>query len=119
MARKKLIRVPELDKGRTRLSAVISIDPALDLGNGITAFLYKTEIDELTTRLSKYNTNLSTIDDQYNACIAQMKVVSDLSERVLSGVASKFGKDSSEYEMAGGVKKSERKKPKAKTQGLQ
>ena len=113
MARKKLIRVPELDKGRTRLSAVISIDPVLDLGNGITAALYKAEIDNLTEKLSVYNTNLSTIDDQYNACITQMGIVADWSERVLTGVASKYGKNSSEYEMAGGVRKSERKKPKS------
>jgi hypothetical protein len=30
---------------------------------------------------------------------------------MLNGVASKFGTDSSQYEMAGGVRKSERKKP--------
>jgi hypothetical protein len=33
----------------------------------------------------------------------------------LTGVATKFGKNSSQYEMAGGVKKTERKKPKTKT----
>jgi hypothetical protein len=34
----------------------------------------------------------------------------DWNERILSGVATKYGKNSSQYEMAGGVKKSERKK---------
>lgn len=114
MARKKLIRVPELDKGRTRLAAVKSIDTALDLGNGITAALYEAQVTSLNTKLNTYNTNLSTIDDLYNDCIAQMAVVADWNERVLAGVASKYGKNSSQYEMAGGVKKSERKKPKAK-----
>lgn len=114
MARKKLVRVPELDKGRTRLAAIKSIDVALDLGNGITAVLYEDEINRLSTRLNTYNTHLSTIDDLYNECIAQMAVVADLNERVLNGVASKYGKNSSQYEMAGGVKKSERKKPKPK-----
>ncbi|BAZ67792.1 hypothetical protein NIES4106_25490 [Fischerella sp. NIES-4106] len=32
----------------------------------------------------------------------------DISERMLTGVACKYGKDSSEYEMAGGVRKSDR-----------
>jgi hypothetical protein len=46
--------------------------------------------------------------------IAQIDVVNDWSERMLTGIASKFGKNSSQYEMAGGVKKDERKKPKVK-----
>lgn len=111
MARKKLIRVPDLDKGVTRLASVKSIDPAIDLANGITAVNYETQINLLRTNLNTYNTALSKIDDLYNACIAQIDVVRDWNDRVLTGVATKFGKNSSEYEMAGGVKKTERKKP--------
>ena len=110
MARKKLIRVPDLDKGVTRLASVKSIDSEIDLGNGITATNYETQINLLRTTLSSYNTALSTIDDLYNDCIAQIDVVRDWNERVLTGVATKYGKNSSQYEMAGGVKKSERKK---------
>jgi hypothetical protein len=33
---------------------------------------------------------------------------------MLAGVVSKYGRDSNEYEMAGGVRTSERKKPKKK-----
>ena len=115
MARKKLIRVPDLDKGTTRLASVKSIDVVIDLGNGITAANYETQINLLRTKLAKYNTALSTIDDLYNECIAQIDVVRDWNDRVLTGVATKYGKNSSQYEMAGGVKKSERKKqtPKA------
>jgi hypothetical protein len=111
MARKKLTKVPDLDKGRTRLASIKSIDTALDLGNGITALGYGTQIDLLSTKLNTYNTALSTIDDLYNECIAQIDVVKDWNERVLTGVATKYGKNSSQYEMAGGVKKNERKKP--------
>jgi hypothetical protein len=110
MARKKLIRVPDLDKGTTRLASVKSIDPVIDLGNGITAANYETQVNLLRTKLATYNTALSTIDDLYNECIAQIDVVRDWNDRVLTGVATKFGKNSSQYEMAGGVKKSERKK---------
>jgi hypothetical protein len=110
MARKKLIRVPDLDKGNTRLASVKSIDPVIDLGNGITAANYEIQITLLRTKLAKYNTALSTIDDLYNECITQIDVVRDWNDRVLTGVATKYGKNSSQYEMAGGVKKSERKK---------
>lgn len=111
MGRRKLMRVVDLEKARTRLAAVKSIDPALDLSNGITAANYETQVGTMTTNLEDYNTALSTVDNLYNICIAQLNVIKDWNERVLAGVATKYGKNSSEYEMAGGVKKSERKKP--------
>jgi hypothetical protein len=110
MARKKLIRVLDLEKGITRLAAVKSIDTALDLGSNINVANYETQVNLLSTKLSTYNTALSTIDDLYNDCIAQIAVIKDWNERILTGVATKYGKNSSQYEMAGGKKKSERKK---------
>ena len=117
MARKKLVRVLDLEKGITRLAAVKSIDTALDLGNNINVANYETQVNLLSTKLSTYNTALSTIDDLYNDCIAQIAVIKDWNERILTGVATKYGKNSSQYEMAGGKKKSERKKntPKPKS----
>lgn len=111
MARKKLIRVRDLDKGRTRLAAVKSIDTALDLGNDLTIANYETEVEKTEAAIALYNTTLSTIDDLYNAALAKIEGLKDWNERMLNGVASKFGTNSSEYEMAGGVRKSERKKP--------
>jgi hypothetical protein len=114
MARKKMVRLLDLDKGKTRLSAIKSIDEKLDLANGITAANYETQINLYAAKVDKYNTTLSTIDDLYNECMEQKVVLKDWNERVLTGVATKFGKKSSQYEMAGGVKKTERKKPVAK-----
>lgn len=115
MARRKLNRVLDLEKGITRLAAIKSIDPALDLGSNITVSNYEAKLTALSSKLSAYNTALSTIDDLYNDCIAQIAEVKDINERVLTGVATKYGKNSSQYEMAGGKKKSERKKPVKKT----
>lgn len=110
MARRKLTRVLDLEKGITRLAAIKSIDAALDLGSNITVANYETQVQALSTKIANYNTALSTIDDLYNDCINQIKVVKDWNERILTGVATKYGKNSSQYEMAGGKKKSERKK---------
>ena len=41
----------------------------------------------------------------------QIKVLQELTTRARSGIRSTFGPDSKEYEQAGGVRKSERKKP--------
>ncbi len=43
------------------------------------------------------------------------KVLMAFSEKMLLGVAFEYGKDSFEYEMAGGVRKSQRKRPVRKT----
>lgn len=116
MARRKLTRVLDLEKGITRLAAIKSIDAALDLGSNITLANYETQVQTLSTKIANYNTALSTIDDLYNDCINQIEVVKDWNERILTGVATKYGKNSSQYEMAGGKKKSERKKYAKKTE---
>lgn len=110
MARRKLARIKEYDNAKSRLAALKSINPALDLGNGMVIGTYQTSIDNFTSLLSQYNTALSTVDDLYNKCNQSLLDVKDLSERMLAGVASKYGKNSSEYEMAGGTRKTERKK---------
>jgi hypothetical protein len=53
---------------------------------------------------------LSKVDQSYNDMMAAEQTLSDLSELMLLGVASKYGKNSNEYEMAGGVRKSDRKR---------
>ena len=42
---------------------------------------------------------------------AEESELNDWNRRVLSAVEAQFGPDSSEYEMVGGTRKSERKKP--------
>jgi hypothetical protein len=106
--RKKNSRV--CDKADTRLASLKSIDEKMDLGNGLTAEAYGKEIGALRNQINSYNTHLSTADGMKNQIKEQEAVVRDWNERILAGVASKFGKNSDQYEKAGGVKKSERKK---------
>ena len=51
---------------------------------------------------------LSVIDSSKTEIDQLEKNLSELAERMLIGIAFKYGKDSREYEMAGGVRKSER-----------
>ena len=111
MGRRKLARVLDLERGTTRLAGIKSIDSALDLNNGLTVANYETEVGKLVTSLGIYNTALSTVDDLYNSCIAQIDVLKDWNERMLNAIAGKYGTNSSEYEMAGAVRKSEFKRP--------
>ncbi len=102
---------PVIETAQTRLASLSSIDPALDLGNGLTAAAYKTAVQDVQAKLDTYNVLLSQADEASNTLSAAEKELRSLSERMLAGVAVKFGKDSDEYEMAGGVRKSERKRP--------
>jgi len=61
--------------------------------------------------LDIYNGFLADADAQLNVFNQKEKILKDANERMLEAVSVKFGKDSDEYEKAGGVRKSERKKP--------
>lgn len=111
MSRLKKSTSKKYDKAVTRLSALKSIDTKMDLGNGLSLEMYEIAIANLRKRIDSYNTLLSGVDELYNQVKESEKQLSDLSERMLAGIASKFGKNSDEYEKAGGVKKSERKRP--------
>ncbi len=99
-----------LEKADRRIASLRSINPDLNLGNGLTVDGYTTLITDMRDRLAAYNTVLSTVDKAYNDLLTTEQKLGDYSELLLLGVATKFGKDSDEYEMAGGVKKSDRKR---------
>ena len=102
------------DAAIIRKAAMVSIDPALDLGNGLTLVAYQAAIDSTKLKLDDYNTQLSVLDGKLNLLKAEEKKLRSVSERMLGGVATKFSNDSDEYEKAGGTKKSETKKRVAK-----
>ena len=97
-----------------RLAGIKSINENEDLGNGLTTTSFKKQIDDTQATLEAYNSTLALADQQLNAFHVQEKALKDMHERALIAVAAKYGKDSDEYEMAGGKRKSERAKPKPK-----
>jgi uncharacterized protein YukE len=99
-----------LEVAKTRVASLKSISPTLDLGNGLTVDAYEASIENVDQKLDTYNTTLSNADSQLNSVDDAEKTLRDMSERMLTGVATKFGKDSDEYEKAGGVRKRDRKK---------
>ena len=99
----------DYDKAIRRISGVVAIDTKLDLGNGLTATAYQQAIDEVKNTMDDYNTTLSALDGKQNLFKSKEKTLRDWSERMLAGVAAKYGKNSDEYEKAGGTKKSDHK----------
>ena len=110
MSRRKRLSAT-LEKAELRAASMDSIAPKLDLGNGRTLEMYWEAINALRTKQQKYNAMLSNVDSLYNELLAEERALGEMSEHMLSGVKVKFGRDSYEYEMAGGVRRSERKRP--------
>jgi hypothetical protein len=114
MARPKKHSSVIVEKAQTRLAAVKSINSNLDLGNGVSVKSYSTLLEDARAKLEKYNTILSLVDDAHTEMSAAEKALADQTERMLIAVAYKYGKDSNEYKMAGGIRKSDRKRPERK-----
>ncbi len=110
MARSKKTS-PILESAQTRLAALSSIDPKPSLGTGLGIDDYSAKITSTRQALDTYNTLLSQVDGAYNDFLAEQQSLRDLSERMLAGVGAVYGRDSDQYEQAGGVRKSERKRP--------
>ncbi len=96
------------EKAELRAAAIKAIEPPLNLGNVFTVDDSTTTIGRLRAKLVDYNSALATISASQSEIAELEKTLSDMTERMLTGVAFQFGKDSREYEMAGGVRKSER-----------
>lgn len=108
-----------LQKAERRASGMGSIATNLDLGNGMTLTSFWADIDDMRDRQKKYNEILSTVDQLYNEMIDAEKALAEKSERMLNAVAVVYGRKSSEYEMAGGKRRAERRRTSPSAGGQQ
>ena len=99
-----------LGKAELRLASVKSISQTLDVGEGLTVKDYTEKIQSMRQSLEAYNTTLSTIDVLLTQLVENEQDLADYSEKILRGIAYKYGSNSHEYQMAGGIRKSERKR---------
>ncbi|MEH2463014.1 hypothetical protein [Nostoc sp.] len=100
-----------LDRAQRRIAALKSISSTLDLGNGVTVDSFAAAIKTTQDKLETYNSSLSTVDLTQGALKIAEKSLMELTKHMLLSVAAKYGKNSDEYKMAGGVRRSERKRP--------
>ncbi|MBW4561005.1 MAG: hypothetical protein KME32_07560 [Mojavia pulchra JT2-VF2] len=97
-----------LEKAELRSSGLKAIDPSMDFGDARTLQNLTQLIQQYRTKIDAYNTALTVIDSSKTEMEELEKKLGDLSEKMLLGVAFRYGKDSIQYEMAGGVRKSDR-----------
>lgn len=102
-----------LVRAERRIESLRSINEALDFGNGLTLAAYVSVIDELRLRLAAYNTALSTVDKLADDVDTIEQAAMEISEKMLMGVGSRYGRTSQEYEMAGGSRRKTSRRAKA------
>lgn len=101
---------PILVQAEQRAAGLTTIDPNLTLSDELTLSNYSKLIQKLRTQIDTYNATLSTLDELTRDIKATETLLRDRSERMLAGVAAKYGKNSNEYGKAGGTLKSERRR---------
>jgi hypothetical protein len=99
-----------LERAVRRAASMDSIDRNLDVGNGLTLPGFSTLIEKMRNQEYAYNSALSNLDRLYREMLETERELADMTELILLGVATKYGKSSVEYNMAGGVPKNQRRR---------
>ena len=107
MARLKKRRSRSIETASFRSNALTNIDETINFGRGLTSQSYQELVEEAQDQLHRYNAMLSNVDKKRNLLKRLEKQLDDANERVFSGIITQFGRDSDEYEMIGGTRKSD------------
>jgi hypothetical protein len=99
-----------VDKAQRRLALLKSINENLDLGHGLSIEAYTRLIDNTRATLEAHNTLLSNLEESRKTMTQMDNALSELSERMLTGVATIYGRNSMEYSKAGGSSRKRSKK---------
>ncbi len=94
-------------KAQVRVSNLAAISPTLDLGHNLTLAGLRTQLEATQAALDLYNIKLAEADAALNNLKAEEKALQTLSVRLLGAIGAIYGKNSNEYEQAGGTRLSE------------
>jgi hypothetical protein len=109
MPQKKKVS-PAIAKAKVRISGMKTIDPMLNLGNGMNITAYEMAIQDTEQRIEAYNMAIANVSQLQSSVAEAEAMLAELSERMLSTIAGRYGKKSDQYEMAGGTKRSTRRR---------
>lgn len=114
MARQRKAASQSMNDAEQKIAGMKSIDAALDLKEGVSVAAGEALLAEARTALDDYNQTLALADQKLSVFNEREKILRGFNKKVLPAVGLRYGTDSAEYEMVGGVRDSERKKPKLK-----
>ncbi|MCC5627953.1 hypothetical protein LC613_07315 [Nostoc sphaeroides CHAB 2801] len=97
-----------LEKAEFRVAGLKAIDPNINFNDTCNLQNLTQLIDNFHNMLDEYNAALAMIDSSRKKLDEMEKTLSQVSDKMLMGVGFKYGKNSNEYELAGGVRDSDR-----------
>jgi flagellar motility protein MotE (MotC chaperone) len=97
-----------LTQAENRLLGLKAINPSLDFGNDRSITKLNLQTNELREKLADYNNEIAALETRKNELRDLEKQLNELSSVMLKGVGFEYGQDSHEYELAGGVRTSDR-----------
>ncbi len=97
-----------LEKAQFRVAGLKAIDPNINFDETYNLQNLNQLIDNFHNMLDDYNAAIAMIDSSRNKLDEMEKTLSQVSDKMLTWVGCKYGKNSNEYELAGGVRDSER-----------
>jgi hypothetical protein len=109
----KNITVDKVLSDAERILRVWTENPTFSLGE-LTQAKFQALVDELRDKRNQTETLRTQLTALVNETNERGSNLSDGVTRALSGVRAVFGPDSSQYEQAGGTRRSERKRPSKK-----
>lgn len=104
--RKRSSRI--LEKAEFRVAGLKAIDPNINFNDTYNLQNLNQLIENFHNVLDDYNAAIAMIDSSRKKLDEMEKNLSQVSDKMLMGVGFKYGKNSNEYELAGGVRDSER-----------
>ncbi|MDZ8185301.1 MAG: hypothetical protein RMX96_10660 [Nostoc sp. ChiSLP02] len=96
-----------LENAELRFAGLKAINSNLDLGDNYNIATLTQLIEELRTRLENHNTIISMVGSSKIEVEQLEQNLVSYCEKMLMGIGFKYGKDSPEYQMAGGIRRSE------------
>ncbi|MBD2681348.1 MULTISPECIES: hypothetical protein [Nostoc] len=97
-----------LKKAQFRVAGLKAIDPNLNFDDTYNLQNLTQLIENFRNMLNDYNAAIAMIDSSKKKLDEMEKNLSQVSDKMLTWVGCKYGKNSNEYELAGGVRDSER-----------
>jgi len=104
---KKRSRSRSLEIGLNRSTGFQEIDGNIEFSEGFTKESYEQLVFDTLQSLQKYNAALMRADHAKRLFEQKERELADANERVKAGIVSLYGRDSYEYTLLGGVRKSE------------
>ena len=111
MARLRRGKSRSLETARQRLAGLKQFTVKANFAPPLSEESYEAEIAGYLAEQDAYNGDVAALDDKSNRLDARDRRLADLNVRVLAAVKAQFGPDSSEFELVGGLRQSDRKRP--------